>query len=85
MRAWKSGQTAWKSGRWVASLRGQRSPWLIASRAGLSQPRCPGATAATSRGAAAEIENLLRGAGFTHPDTESLPLDPPVVCVLARS
>ena len=31
----------------------------------VSQPRCPGATAATSRSAAGEIENLLRGAGFT--------------------
>ena len=51
----------------------------------VSQPRCPGATASTSRGAAAEIENLLRGAGFTHLGTESLPLDPPVVCILARS
>jgi hypothetical protein len=30
-----------------------------------------------------EIENLLRGAGFTRLSTESLPLDPPVVCVLA--
>ena len=51
----------------------------------VSQPRCPGATASTSRRAAAEIENLLRGAGFTHLGTESLPLDPPVVCILARS
>jgi SAM-dependent methyltransferase len=51
----------------------------------VSQPRCPGATATTSRGAAAEIENLLRGAGFTHLGTESLSLDPPAICVLARS
>jgi len=49
----------------------------------VSQPRCPGATATTSRRAAAEIENLLRGAGFTQLGTETLPLDPPVVCVLA--
>jgi SAM-dependent methyltransferase len=49
----------------------------------VSQPRCPGATATTSRRAAVEIENLLRGAGFTQLGTESLPLDPPVVCVLA--
>jgi SAM-dependent methyltransferase len=48
-----------------------------------SQPRCPGATAATSRRAANEIENLLRGAGFTHLSTETLLLRPPVVCVLA--
>ena len=50
-----------------------------------SQPRCPGATAATSRSAAGEIANLLRGAGFVHLSTETLPLSPPVVCVLATS
>ncbi|MBO0877056.1 MAG: methyltransferase domain-containing protein [Pseudonocardia sp.] len=48
-----------------------------------SQPRCPGATASTSRRAAVEIEDLLRGAGFAQPRTETLDLDPPVVCVLA--
>jgi SAM-dependent methyltransferase len=48
-----------------------------------SQPRCPGATADTSRSAAGEIEDLLRGAGFTHLSTETLRLSPPVVCVLA--
>jgi SAM-dependent methyltransferase len=51
----------------------------------VSQPRCPGATADTSRGAAREIENLLRGAGFTHLSTQTLPLSPPVACVLAAS
>jgi ubiquinone/menaquinone biosynthesis C-methylase UbiE len=51
----------------------------------VSQPRCPGATAGTSRSAAAEIEGLLRGAGFTQLTTETLGLDPPVVCVLARA
>src|SRR5487761_1350038 len=30
-----------------------------------------------------EIENLLRSAGFTHLSTETLPLSPPVICVLA--
>jgi len=50
-----------------------------------SQPRCPGATADTSRSAAREIEDLLRGAGFTHLDTQTLPLSPPVACVLAAS
>jgi ubiquinone/menaquinone biosynthesis C-methylase UbiE len=50
-----------------------------------SQPRCPGATADTSRNAAREIENLLRGAGFTHLSTHTLPLGPPVACVLAES
>jgi len=50
-----------------------------------SQPRCPGATASTSRRAAGEIANLLRGAGLTDLRTESLPLCPPVACVLAVS
>lgn len=48
-----------------------------------SQPRCPGATAATSRTAADEVEKLLREAGFTRTRTETLPLSPPVICVLA--
>lgn len=47
-----------------------------------SQPRCPGATADTSRKAAEEIENLLRTAGFERISTEILPLSPPAVCVL---
>jgi SAM-dependent methyltransferase len=50
-----------------------------------SQPRCPGATADTSRSAAREIENLLRDAGFTHLSTQTLALSPPVACVLAAS
>jgi SAM-dependent methyltransferase len=50
-----------------------------------SQPRCPGATADTSRKAADEIEDLLRDAGFTQMRTETLRLSPPVVCVLAAS
>ena len=50
-----------------------------------SQPRCPGATADTSRRAAREIEDLLRAAGFTRMRTETLPLSPPVACVLAAS
>jgi len=50
-----------------------------------SQPRCPGATADTSRSAAREIEDLLTDAGFTHLSTRSLPLIPPVACVLAAS
>ena len=49
----------------------------------VSQPRCPGASAATSRSAADEIENQLRGAGYAHLSTETLPLRPPVVCVIA--
>ncbi len=50
-----------------------------------SQPRCPGATAVTSRRAADEIGNLLRAAGFTPLSTETLPLSPPVICVLATA
>jgi SAM-dependent methyltransferase len=48
----------------------------------VSQPRRPGATAGS---AAAEIENLLRSAGFPQLRTETLLLRPPVICVLARS
>jgi SAM-dependent methyltransferase len=48
-----------------------------------SQPRCPGATASTSRNAADEVENLLLSAGFTQMSTRTLPLSPPVICVLA--
>jgi SAM-dependent methyltransferase len=50
-----------------------------------SQPRCPGATAGTSRSAADEVENLLRNAGFTQMSTATLPLSPPVICVLAAA
>jgi SAM-dependent methyltransferase len=50
-----------------------------------SQPRCPGATADTSRSAASGIEDVLREAGFTQMRTETLPLSPPVACVLATS
>lgn len=48
-----------------------------------SQPRCPGATASTSRNAARELQALLRAAGYITIRTETLDLDPPVVCVLA--
>lgn len=51
----------------------------------VSQPRCHGATACTSRSAADEIENLLRSAGFAQMSTETLPLSPPVICVLATA
>lgn len=50
-----------------------------------SQPRTPGATADTSRNAAREIETLLRDAGFTQTSTHTLPLSPPVICVLATA
>jgi ubiquinone/menaquinone biosynthesis C-methylase UbiE len=50
-----------------------------------SQPRCAGATADTSRSVAREIEDLLRGAGFTRLSTRTLPLSPPVACVIAAT
>jgi ubiquinone/menaquinone biosynthesis C-methylase UbiE len=49
----------------------------------VSQPRCPGATADTSRKAAEEIKTLLHSAGYTEISAEILPLSPPAVCVLA--
>ncbi|HEX3786474.1 MAG TPA: methyltransferase domain-containing protein [Pseudonocardiaceae bacterium] len=48
----------------------------------VSQPRCPGATAATSAAAAKELAGLLTEAGFEHLRTEMLDLDPPATCVL---
>ena len=48
-----------------------------------AQPRCPGATKATSTKAAREIETLLDEAGFSQTHVETLDLEPPVVCVLA--
>jgi ubiquinone/menaquinone biosynthesis C-methylase UbiE len=50
-----------------------------------SQPRCPGATASTSHNAAREIEALLQDAGYTKTRTETLDLNPPVVCILAAN
>jgi SAM-dependent methyltransferase len=50
----------------------------------VSQPRCPGATAATSAAAANELAGLLTEAGFEHLRTELLDLDPPAACVLAQ-
>lgn len=48
----------------------------------VSQPRCPGATAATSATAANELAGMLSEAGFEHLRTEMLDLDPPAACVL---
>jgi ubiquinone/menaquinone biosynthesis C-methylase UbiE len=50
----------------------------------VSQPRCPGATAATSRAAADELAALLTEAGFEHLRTEMLDLDPPAACVIGH-
>jgi ubiquinone/menaquinone biosynthesis C-methylase UbiE len=49
----------------------------------VSQPRCPGATAATSAAAADRLAALLSDAGFEDVRVETLGLDPPAVCVLA--
>lgn len=49
-----------------------------------SQPRCPGATADTSRDAARQLGELLTEAGFTQLSVQFLPLSPPVACVIAR-
>lgn len=67
----------------LADLRGRLAPGGRIAVA--SQPRSPGATADTSRRAGEEMENLLGSAGFTRTRTETLPLDPPVVCVLATA
>jgi SAM-dependent methyltransferase len=48
-----------------------------------TQPRCPGATAGTSRAAARDLGDLLTSAGFTQLSTRTLDLSPPVACVLA--
>ena len=48
----------------------------------VSQPRCPGATAATSAAAADDLRDLLLQAGFEDPRVETLDLNPPAVCVL---
>ena len=50
-----------------------------------SQPRCPGATAETSARAGEETAQRLVDAGFDDVEVQTLPLDPPVVCVLATT
>jgi SAM-dependent methyltransferase len=49
-----------------------------------SQPRRPGATTETTRQAAKEIDAALTAAGFTSSRVETLPLEPPVACVIAK-
>jgi ubiquinone/menaquinone biosynthesis C-methylase UbiE len=49
----------------------------------VSQPRCPGATAATSAAAGDQLVTRLSDAGFTIVRVQTLDLDPPAVCVLA--
>jgi SAM-dependent methyltransferase len=50
----------------------------------VSQPRCPGATAATSAAAGDRLAAQLSDAGFGNIRVETLFLDPPAVCVLAN-
>jgi ubiquinone/menaquinone biosynthesis C-methylase UbiE len=50
-----------------------------------SQPRCPGATAATTARAGRELHDRLTQAGFTQARVETLQLNPPVACVLATN
>jgi SAM-dependent methyltransferase len=49
----------------------------------VSQPRSPGAAAATTARAAQDLINRLTAAGFGETRVETLPLDPPVACVIA--
>jgi SAM-dependent methyltransferase len=65
----------------LSELRGLLRPGGRIALAG--QPRCAGATADTTARAARELHDLLTQAGFTRARTETLPLDPPVACVLA--
>jgi hypothetical protein len=51
----------------------------------VSQPRCPGATAATSAAAGDRLAGQLLDAGFSILRVETLELDPPAVCVLATA
>lgn len=67
--------------RTVKELRGRLRPGGEIAIA--SQPRCPGATSQTPVRAAQQIEAVLTDAGFSRIRVETLPLDPPVVCVLA--
>jgi SAM-dependent methyltransferase len=49
----------------------------------VSQPRCPGATAATSAAATDGLAAMLLQAGFEQLRFETLQLDPPAACILA--
>ncbi|MFF3493099.1 class I SAM-dependent methyltransferase [Streptomyces sp. NPDC002795] len=50
-----------------------------------SQPRCAGATADTTARAGGELKDRLTRAGFIRARVETLPLAPPVACVLATN
>jgi ubiquinone/menaquinone biosynthesis C-methylase UbiE len=70
----------------VACLRTMRSLLRPGGRIAVaSQPRHSGATAETSREAGNDIATRLVEAGFSDTQIETLPLKPPVVCVLATN
>jgi ubiquinone/menaquinone biosynthesis C-methylase UbiE len=50
----------------------------------VSQPRCAGANAGTTERAGRELRDRLTTAGLTDIRVETLDLDPPVACVIAR-
>jgi SAM-dependent methyltransferase len=51
----------------------------------VSQPRCPGASAETTKRVGEETTERLRDAGFISIRRETLNLRPPVACVLAEA
>jgi SAM-dependent methyltransferase len=51
----------------------------------VSQPRCPGATAETTAGAARRIVDALEAADLVAMRIETLDLSPPVACVIGRA
>ena len=51
----------------------------------VSQPRCPGATAETTAAAGRETAARLTAAGFVHIRSNTLGLEPPVVCVIGEA
>ena len=51
----------------------------------VSQPRCPGATAATTAAAARQIVDALSSAGLVSIRVETLDLNPPVACVIGAA
>jgi ubiquinone/menaquinone biosynthesis C-methylase UbiE len=67
----------------LAALRGllRAGGWLAIA----SQPRCPGATAEATKRAGEDIAARLETAGFTSIRSETLALEPPVVCVIGEN
>ena len=76
-------------GHWTDPVGGLRAIRAVmrdgATIAVASQPRCPGATAAHSQQAADLLQRQLREAGFADVRIETLALEPPAVCALARA